>query len=154
MKPEKTELLLLLDAKVYPSQDVTIAVEKDPIYGGAHRYHIINCLGFNNGKTDYVGSGTELFNDDIAESLIEGNSPDESAHTIQFIQKADNGEITPGLQSEQLVYVLLDRATKLNARFPSPQNLKMIEGLQMFLDACKERVDDRLNRGVMGDLKK
>lgn len=151
----KEKLKLLLDASVFPSNDVTIAVEDDPTYGGAHKYHIINCMGFNNGKTDYVRSSQgETFNDDIAESLISGTSPKQSAHTIQFIHKADNGDITPGLQSEQLVLVLLDRAKKLNARFPSEQNEKMIAGLQMFLDACKERVQDRIDRGVMGDLKK
>jgi hypothetical protein len=30
----------------------------------------------------------------------------------------------------------------------------MIAGLKMFLDACRERVQDRMDRGVMGDLKK
>ncbi len=59
-----------------------------------------------------------------------------------------------GLQSEQLVLVLLDRAVKLNARFPSDHNTKMIAGLEMFLEACKERVEERMTRGVMGELKK
>ena len=34
------------------------------------------------------------------------------------------------------------------------QNNKQIEGLTMYLQACKERIDDRINRGVMGELKK
>ncbi len=102
----------LLDQTVFPSEEKTIQVLEDDIYGGAHTYIIKNCLGFNDGK------------------------------------------MIPGLQSEQLVYVLLDRCQKLNARFPSPQNEKMMTGLQMFLDACKERVQDRLDRGVMGELKK
>ena len=54
---------------------------------------------------------------------------------------------------EQLAYILLDRAIKLNNRFPSPQNEKQIAGLRMFLEGCEERVRDRMNRGVMGDLK-
>lgn len=73
---------------------------------------------------------------------------------IQFIQKLDDGTVIPGLQSEQLVLMLIDRHKKLNARFPSAQNEKMIQGLEMFLDASRERVEDRMNRGVMGDLKK
>lgn len=28
-----------------------------------------------------------------------------------------------------------------------------IEALEAYLDACKERIDDRLDRNVMGDLK-
>ncbi|WP_159461422.1 hypothetical protein [Dysgonomonas massiliensis] len=49
---------------------------------------------------------------------------------------------------------LLDRAKKLNGRFPSEYNKKMIEGLEMFLEACKDRVQDRIDRGVMGKLEK
>lgn len=121
-----------LNLKVYPSQESTISVQDDTVYGGAHKYEVKNCKGFHDGETVYDGS----------------------AQIIQFIHKADDGEITSGLQSEQLVLVLLDRHKKLNERFPSAQNEKMIEGLVMFLDACKERVEDRINRGVMGDLKK
>lgn len=62
-------------------------------------------------------------------------------------------DIIPGVQSEQLVIILIDRHKKLNSRFPSPQNEKMLLGLQMFLDACKERVDERIKNGVMGQLK-
>lgn len=103
----------------------------DENYEGAHLYSIRDCKGFNNGQTQYA----------------------KSFHDIQFVRKNDNGSIIPGLQSEQLVLVLLDRHKKLNARFPSTQNAKMIEGLQMFLDACRERVEERMNRGVMGELK-
>ena len=62
--------------------------------------------------------------------------------------------MTPGLQSEQLVIALIDRTQKLNAQYPSEFNNKMIAGLQMFLEACKERVQDRISRDVMGKLKK
>lgn len=123
----------LLDQTVFPSEEKTIRVLEDDIYGGAHNYIIKNCLGFNDGKTQY---------------------DNEDEQFINFVKKTDDGKIIPGLQSEQLVHVLLDRCQKLNARFPSAQNEKMIAGLQMFLDACKERVQDRLDRGVMGELKK
>ncbi len=121
-----------LDALVYPSDEKTISVYDDATYGGAHKYEIINCLGFNDGKTQY----------------------DTTKQTIQFVQKNDDGTMIPGLQSEQLVEVLLDRAIKLNNRFPSEQNKKMIDGLRMFIDACVERVQERIDRGVMGELKK
>lgn len=122
----------LLDVTVFPSDEKTIEVEDDPIYGGAHNYRITNCLGFSDGKTQYH----------------------DTVQTINFVKKNDDGSMEPGLQSEQLVYVLLDRVQKLNARFPSEQNAKMIAGLQMFLDACRERVEERMSRGVMGELKK
>lgn len=124
----------LLDSTVFPSDEKTIMVHDDDIYGGAHNYTIKNCLGFNDGKTQYDNDGSE--------------------QVINFVRKTDDGKIVPGLQSEQLVHVILDRCRKLNARFPSAQNEKMITGLEMFLDACRERVQDRLDRGVMGELKK
>ena len=73
---------------------------------------------------------------------------------VSFVYKANNDKMRPGLQSEQLALILMDRCVKLNSRFPSSQNEKMIAGLHMFLDACKERIEDRMNRGVMGQLNK
>lgn len=124
--------IIEVEGKVFPSEESTITVEDDAIYGGAHKYYAQNCLGFNDGKTEYHG-------------LVQ---------SIQFVQKADDGTITPGLQSEQLALIMLDRAKKLNARFPSPFNEKQIAGLQIFLDGCRERVEERMKRGVMGELKK
>lgn len=123
---------VLLDACVFPSEEKTIQVVNDATYGGAHCYILRECLGFADGRTSYVNS----------------------EQVIQFIQKLDDGTVIPGLQSEQLVLALIDRHKKLNARFPSAQNEKMIKGLEMFLEASRERVEDRMNRGVMGDLKK
>lgn len=123
----------ILNDKVYPSEETTIGVYEDnDVYGGAHYYKIKDCLGFNNGKTEYAPFDYGF---------------------IQFIKKLDDGTIIPGVQSEQLVIILIDRHKKLNSRFPSPQNEKMLLGLQMFLDACKERVDERIKNGVMGQLK-
>lgn len=121
-----------LEKTVFPSEEKTVSVMDCQEYGGAHNYTLKNCLGFNDGKTQY----------------------DTTEQTIQFVHKADDGIVTPGLQSEQLVIALIDRHEKLNARFPSPQNEKMLAGLKMFLDACQERVQDRMKREVMGDLKK
>jgi hypothetical protein len=121
-----------VDALVFPSEEKTITVKMDADYNGAHQYTFKNCLGFNEGKTQY----------------------DTTEQTIQFVQKNEDGSMIPGLQSEQLVLALIDRHTKLNNRFPSAQNEKMLAGLHMFMDACKERVQERMNRGVMGELKK
>jgi len=122
-----------VESVVFPSTQKTIGVKDDAEYGGAHQYEIQNCKGHNpqTKKTEYV----------------------QSTQRIEFVRKGEDGSMTPGLQSEQIVLMLIDRHKKLNARFPSPQNEKAIEGLQMFVDACKERVEDRMNRDVMGELK-
>jgi hypothetical protein len=127
---------ILENAVVFPSTVPTIVVHDDQdVYGGAHLYSITNCKGFKDGETQY-------------------DDPYFQTQTIQFVQKNDDGTMIPGLQSEQLVLMLIDRQEKLNARFPSEFNTKAIAGLKMFLEAQKERVDDRIARGVMGDLKK
>lgn len=122
----------VLDFAVFPSQVKTVYVKDDAIYGGAHEYMLTDSLGFNDGKVQYV----------------------ETCQFIRFVQKNPDGSMSAGIQSEQLAFVLLDRARKLNARFPSAQNEKMVAGAQMFLDACRERVEERMDRGVMGELKK
>lgn len=119
---------------VFPSTEPTIEVIPTDGYNGAHRYRAKMSVGFNK-KTN------------SAEYI-------DKTDTIQFVQKNEDGTMIPGWQSEQLALILLDRVQKLNAKYPSPQNEKQIEGLQMFLDACRERIEDRMNRGVMGDLKK
>lgn len=123
---------LILDRTVYPSKEKTVLVENSDEYGGAHSYKMQNSTGFKEGKAHYV----------------------DTYQTVQFVKKESDGTMTPGIQSEQLVIALLDRTQKLNARFPSQQNAKMIQGLEIFLKACRERIEDRITRGVMGDLKK
>lgn len=117
---------------MYPSTIKTVSVKDDPNYGGAHVYHIHNCLGFVNGETRYH----------------------ETKQEIRFVQVTDAGEIIPGLQTEQVLIMLIDRQQKLNDRFPSPENAGVIEGLEKALAGLKARVDDRLQRGVMGTLTK
>ena len=121
-----------IPATVYPSDERTIAVAYDHDYKGAHRYQFMNSLGFSNGVAQY----------------------EESFQEIQFVQKNEDGSMTPGLQSEQLILALIDRTEKLNAKYASEYNGRMIAGLKMFLMACHDRIDDRIKRGVMGDLKK
>ena len=130
----------LIEASVYPSTEKTIAVKQDQ-YGGAHHYRITNCLGHNP-----VSSNTEYAAD--AEMAYH------KYQDIEFIFKDEHGNFNPGVQSEQLVLMLIDRHKKLNEKFPSTYNEKAILGLQMFLDACEHRVRDRMHRGVMGKLEK
>lgn len=123
-----------LEQTVYPSDERTILVDDhEDDYGGAHRYIAVNCLGFHDGKTKYDFNSTQV---------------------LQFVKKDPSGHVTPGLQSEQLALIMLDRLEKMNARYPSAQNEKQMRGLQMFLEGCKERVDERIQRGVMGQLAK
>ena len=42
-----------------------------------------------------------------------------------------------GLQSEQLVYILIDRTNKLNAKYPSGFNEEMLRGLIFILMLVK-----------------
>lgn len=122
-----------LDYKVFPSELNTIFVQDDPIYGGAHSYKVMGSEGFENGEAIYR-----------SDHMV----------SINFVEKKNEDITYPGLQSEQLAYILLDRCIKLNNRFPSSHNEKMIKGLHLFLDACQERVQERIDRGVMGQLKK
>ena len=120
-----------LSPVVYPSEEQTIIVEKNDEYGGAHTYHLFNSRGFNNGVAEYTNTSQK----------------------IQFVQKNADGSIIEGVQSEQLAYVLLDRIDKLAAVYPHVYVDDMRRGLYIFLDACKKRIDERLSRNVMGELK-
>lgn len=119
--------------KVFPSDEVTVKVLDDDIYGGAHYYELIQCLGYNNGKTEY------LKNDDNV--------------SLRFIEKRDDGIIVPGIQSEQLLIALIDRHKKLNARFPSREGALAITKMEEALHWLEARVKERINRDVMGELK-
>jgi hypothetical protein len=120
---------------VYPSTTTTVwASDTDDTYGkdGAHNYSLQNCTGFKDGESQY----------------------DASWQTLQFVKTEKDGTTTPGLQSEQLIVALMDRHEKMNARFPSEQHAEQMAHLQAFLDLCRQRVDNRMNRGVMGTLQK
>lgn len=117
---------------VYPSNEVTMFVNDSDGYGGAHDYLFKVTTGKKDGKTEYLNE----------------------YESVQFVQKCDDGVIYAGAQDEQLIYILLDRIKKLNDKFPSVYNDKVIRGLKTALDGMEERVKDRLNRGVLGELKK
>ncbi len=118
--------------KVFPSEEVSVFVADDKEYDGAHTYVFKECLGFNDGKTQYT----------------------DSVQQIDFIKKTDDGQILEGLQSEQLLVALLDRHRKLNARFPSANGEMMLNYLEKALTSLEARVRERMERGVMGELKK
>lgn len=121
---------------VYPSDfNSVFSMDNGDGYGGAHHYCCIPSLGFENGAPVYRGIHPYI--------------------DVVFIEKPANGMPTKaGLQSEQLLLILLDRHRKLNAKFPSEFHEVFEIGIKMALDAQKARVDDRMSRGVMGELKK
>ena len=127
-KPEVEQL----NKVVYPSDQKTITVATDDDYGGAHKYMFINSLGHQNGKPKYDGS----------------------EQSIQFVKKDLDGSMIPGLQSEQLLIVLIDRHKKLNDKFPSREGALAITKMEEALHWLQARVTERIERGVMGDLKK
>lgn len=124
-----------IDATVFPSNDKTISVLPDPVYGGAHVYAIQHSLGFN-AATQQAETGV--------------------GHTVlRFVYKPEgDAAMVEGLQSEQLILVVQDRLTKLNAKYPSVHNEKQAAGLAMYLEGCRDRVEERIANGSMGLLKK
>lgn len=125
---------VLSDLLVFNSMEPTIEVNPEDGYNGAHRYRARQCVGFDS----------------------ESQSPAYiyKVDTIQFVQKNEDGTVIPGWQSEQLALILLDRVKKLDEKFPCEANQRQIKALEEYLAACAERVTERINRGVMGELKK
>ena len=121
------------DLVVYPSNEPTIEVIPDD-YGGAYYYRAKMSMGYDPKKKKNIYI--------------------DKTDTIKFVHKGLDGTCQPGWQSEQLALILLDRVKKLNEKFPSEYNEKQIEGLQIYLDACRARIEDRLQREVYGESKK
>lgn len=125
-----------LPIKVYPSDVESISVDDqlDPDYDGAHSYQFQNALGFN--------------------SKTQKPEYEDSYQTITFVMKRDDGTMQAGVQSEQLLAALIDRHVKLNTKFPSREGSLAITKMEEALFWLEARVDERIRRGVMGDLKK
>jgi len=134
-----------IDAVVFPSEENTISVISDDdeskvgYENPCHLYEVRNCLGFKDGKTEYK---TENLEDP------------EDTQRIQFIQKNEDGTIIPGVQSEQLILIVKHRLETMNKLFPCSENEKQLAGLEMYLEGCYNRVKNRIDRGVMGNLQK
>lgn len=123
---------------VFPSKDISVFscvdyLDKSEVtdYNSVHRYRFKNSLGHKDGEAIY----------------------DTTEQYIQFCKMTEDG-MMPGVQDEQLLIAMIDRQKELNARFPSDSSIKKLKGLKMALEACEDRVKDRINRGVMGKLKK
>jgi hypothetical protein len=117
---------------VFPSDEISVWVLPDEDYGGAHEYYFMSSLGHVDGQPVYK---------------------DGEVSRISFVKKEESGMVA-GLQSEQLLIALLDRHRKLNAKYPSSNGEMMILHIERALLSLKARVQDRLSRGVMGELKK
>ena len=129
--PDKSEVYHIENGTVFPSSLNTIQVVNDEKYNGAHKYIIQNSRGYNNGRAEYDDSYTKL----------------------NFIKINEDGTIIPGVQDEQLILIMLDRAKKLNAVYPSKWNNIKVNALNIALDACKGRVKGRIADNIMGELK-
>lgn len=128
--PTHTKRLL---ETVFPSDVQSIAVwNTNDQYGGAHVYSLQGNVGFHDGETHY----------------------EKIYFPIAFCHNKEDGTVIPGILNEQLIIVLKDRITKLNAVYPHPENENMLIALDEFLAASKRRIEERMNRGVMGELKK
>jgi hypothetical protein len=112
---------------------VFVLLKQGDVYGGAHEYYLRPSIGFKEGKTQF---------DPMAPGII-----------IRFVEKRDDGEVIPGALTEQILIMLRDRHEKLNARFPSSQNDQFQRGITIALDALENRVRERMEHGVMGELK-
>ena len=125
---DKKQPRTLLDATVFPSTDKTISVRED--HRSCDRYEINEMIGYDKKENKPVYG--------------------ESKQVINFVNAREDGTMNYGLQSEQLVHMLIDRTAKLDKQLPSKHSEKMLKGLNMFIEACKERVEERLEAGVMG----
>ena len=118
---------------VYPSQEQTVRVlNTDNEYGGAHSYVFRNSLGHQDGQAVYH----------------------DSVQQIDFVKKLSDGTMVPGLQSEQLLIALIDRHKKLNDAYRSRESSLAITKMEEALHWLQARVQNRISRGVMGELKK
>ncbi|MES2386515.1 MAG: hypothetical protein V4543_00830 [Bacteroidota bacterium] len=126
--------ILPLEETVYPNKNASVFFSQlDGEYAGAHVYHMLETSGFEGDSYKYL----------------------QEAQAINFIYKRKKGEgFVPGIISEQLLLVLIDRTKKLNSEFPSTDNEMCIFYLKKALKCLEARVRDRVTRGVMGKLEK
>ena len=111
-----------------------VFVIPDNDYGGAHDYIALACEGWD--------------------SENECSKFTERVIPVSFCKKEQDGTMVGGLQTEQLLLILIDRQIKLNDKFPCDENIEAIRCLKEALDWQQERVRARVSRGVMGQLKK
>lgn len=117
-----------VDAAVFPSQERSVFFRNTD--RGCDEYFIHEMIGY----------------DKTSDQPVYG----QSRQQIKFVHGRGDGTMNYGLQSEQVVIMLIDRTKKLDKQIPSRHNAKMLQGLEMFLEACKERFDERMKAGVAG----
>lgn len=100
-------------------------------YGGAHHYTFKNCTGFADGKTQYI----------------------DSEHELRFLYKSPD-EMVPGVTNEQVMVAMIDRLHKINEAFYSEDTTEATLHIKAALDCFGRRVQERIDRGVAGELKK
>ena len=110
---------------VYPSTMPTIESDTTDGYGGITIYRVNFCDGF---KGSHVYTNKDI--------------------VIPFVHKNERGKVVSGLQPEQLILICLDRTKKMNEIQPSSENERMIEGLEMYLEAYQDKIDNRINRNA------
>ena len=124
---------IMVEGTVYPSTEQTIKVIENQKYGSAYAYSI---------------SPMSKLDGDI--TIYNENNPQH----IRFVQRLADGTWVEGIQDEQLAYILLDRVKKLNEKIPSVWNKMKIKALDIYLSACKGRINQRIAEGKFGTLKK
>lgn len=139
MKEVKSNFISHKDANVFVEEDTTGLYPE-----GCHHYFLTECLGWDNenSKTAFLKAGVHGLTKDQLQEIV-------------FVSKDPKlNSVSAGVTSEQLLILLMHRHQQMNEAFPSIQNEEFITHLQSALDLLEQRVKDRVNRGVMGDLKK
>jgi len=138
MTPIKPTFISHKDVNLWYAEDNTGLYPE-----GCHTYYVCDCLGWDsvNNKTDFIVAGTH-----------DRASP--QYQEIRFVQKTITGAVVAGITTEQLLDLIIHRHTQMNSAFPSSQNEEFLAHIASARELLADRVRDRVNRGVMGELKK
>jgi hypothetical protein len=92
---------------------------------------------------------------------LASHKPNGISQIVQFVHKAPRAagedvleELDDGTTTEEVIMILMDRLTFLNAKLPSPHNTRAISNLRQALDELHARTADRTRRGVEGTAKR
>jgi hypothetical protein len=92
---------------------------------------------------------------------LASHKPNGVAQILAFVHKAARAvgddtleELDDGTTTEEVIMVLMDRLTFLNAKLPSAHNTRAIFNLRRALDELHARTADRAKRGVEGTAKR
>ena len=89
---------------------------------------------------------------------LASHKPNGVAQILEFVHKAavDDSleEVDDGTTTEEVIMVLMDRLTFLNAKLPSAHNTRAIFNLRRALEELHARTADRVKRGVEGTAKR